>query len=146
MPTFQTILVPVDFSDHASRALDFAIDFAKQFKSKLHLVHSYPIHPIAVSPYGVALPPDLDRSFREAADKQLEAWAARVRQSGLSVETTTASDSPAEAITQCAEKIHADLIVMSTRGLTGLKHVMLGSVAERTLRHAHCPVLTLKSH
>jgi len=145
MPSFQTILVPVDFSEHASRSLDFAIELAKQFKGKLHLIHSYPIHPIMVSPYGVALPPDLDRTFREAADKQLGEWAARARNAGIAVETTTTSDTPAEAIVRCAEKIHADLIVMSTRGLTGLKHVVLGSVAERTLRLAPCPVLTLKA-
>jgi nucleotide-binding universal stress UspA family protein len=146
MPTFKTIVVPIDFSEHASSSLDYAIELGKQFKSKLHLIHSYPIHPIMVSPYGVALPPDLDRSFREAADKQLAAWAERARQSGLTVETSTSSDTAAEAITQCAEQIHADLIVMSTRGLTGLKHIVLGSVAERTLRHAPCPVLTIKSH
>jgi universal stress protein A len=145
MPSFQMILVPVDFSEHASRSLDFAIELARQFEGKLHLVHSYPIHPTMVSPYGVALPPDLDRTFREAADKQLGEWAGRARKAGLAVETTTTSDPPVEAIVRCAERIHADLIVMSTRGLTGLKHVLLGSVAERTLRLAPCPVLTLKA-
>ena len=52
---------------------------------------------------------------------------------------------PSECIVKCAEHENADLIVMGTRGLTGLKHVFLGSVAERTLRHATCPVMTVKS-
>ena len=146
MVAFKTILVPVDFSEHASRALDYAIELGKQFKSKIHLLHSYPLQPFLVSPYGVALPPELDRSFREAADQRLAEWATRASKAGLTVEITTSADTPAEAIAPRAEKIHADLIVMGTRGLTGLKHVVLGSVAERTLRIAPCPVLTLKAH
>lgn len=146
MPAFQKILVPVDFSEHSSRALDMAIELAKQSKGKVHLIHSYPINPILLSPYGgVAMPPDIERSFREASDKQLGEWAERVRKAGVAVETSTSSDTPSEAIVQRAEKMGADLIVMGTRGLTGLKHVVLGSVAERTLRHAPCPVLTLKA-
>jgi nucleotide-binding universal stress UspA family protein len=141
---FQKIVVPIDFSDHASRALDVAIDLARKFEGRIHLVHSYPIHPILISPYGVALPPDVERGFREASDKQLGEWAGRVRQAGVPVDVSTSSDTPSEAIVHCAEKLGADLIVMGTRGLTGLKHVVLGSVAERTLRLAPCPVLTVK--
>ena len=145
MLAFQKIVVPIDFSDHASRALDMAIDLAKQSKGKIHLVHSYPINPILLSPYGVAMPPDIERSFREASDKQLKEWATRASKAGIEVEIVTSSDAPSEAIVRHAEKIHADLIVMGTRGLTGLKHVVLGSVAERTLRYAPCPVLTVKA-
>ena len=70
---------------------------------------------------------------------------ARRKARRLPVETTTSAETPAEAIARCAEKVGADLIVMGTRGLTGLKHVLLGSVAERTLRTAPCPVLTVKA-
>jgi universal stress protein A len=145
MPAFQKIVVPIDFSDHAARALEMAIDLAKPSKGKIYLVHSYPINPILLSPYGVAMPPDIERSFREASDKQLKEWATRASKQGLEVEIVTSSDAPSEAIVHQAEKVHADLIVMGTRGLTGFKHVVLGSVAERTLRYAPCPVLTLKA-
>jgi nucleotide-binding universal stress UspA family protein len=141
---FQNILVPVDFSEHSGRALGVAIEVARKFGGRIHLIHAYPIQQILVSPYPVALPLDLDRQFREASNKQLAEWAERVRSAGLPVETSTASDSPSEAIARCAESIKADLIVMGTRGLSGLKHVLLGSVAERTLRIAPCPVLTVK--
>ena len=66
------------------------------------------------------------------------------REAGVAVETSTTADSPSEAIVRCAESIQADLIVMGTRGFSGLKHVLLGSVAERTLRLAPCPVLAVK--
>ena len=145
MPIFQKIVVPVDFSDHAARALEMAIDLAKASKGKITIVHSYPINPILLSPYGVAMPPDIERSFREASDKQLAEWAGRARKAGVDVEIWTSSDTPSEAVVHRAEQIQADLIVMGTRGLTGLKHVVLGSVAERTLRYAPCPVLTVKA-
>ena len=145
MIAFRKILVPVDFSDHASRALDTAIELAKQADGRLHLVHSYPIAPVMLAPYEISMPLDLERSVREAANKQLADLAERVRKAGVPVETSTSAESPSEAIVHCAEKIGADLIVMGTRGLTGLKHVLLGSTAERTLRLAPCPVLTLKA-
>jgi nucleotide-binding universal stress UspA family protein len=145
MVAFRNILVPVDFSEHSSRALDTAIELAKQFQGKLHLVHSYPITPVMLAPYEVSLPVDLERSVRQAADKQLGEWAARVRQAGVPVETSSTAEPASDAIVGCAKKIGADLIVMGTQGLTGLKHLLLGSVAERTLRLAPCPVLTLKA-
>jgi nucleotide-binding universal stress UspA family protein len=145
MTAFQKIIVPVDFSDHSSRALDVAIELAQKFGGRLHLIHAYPIHPLLLTPYGMNVPVDFEREFRRAADQQMAACAERARKAGVAVETTCTPDSPSEAIVRCAEKIGADLIVMGTRGLTGLKHVVLGSVAERTLRMAPCPVLTVKA-
>ena len=145
MVAFRTILVPIDFSDHSSRALDTAVELAKLFDGKLHLIHSYPLPPVMFAPYEVSLPIDLERSVRQAADRQLGECAARVRKAGLVAETTATAEAPADAIVACARKVGADLIVMGTHGLTGLKHLLLGSVAERTLRLAPCPVLTLKA-
>jgi nucleotide-binding universal stress UspA family protein len=145
MIPFRTILVPVDFSEHAARALDAAIELAKHFGAKLHLIHVYPIHPIMVAPYEVAIPIDIEKTLREPANLKLREWAERAVKAGVAVETMAAGDTPAEAIVRHAQDIRADLIVMGTRGLTGLKHVLLGSVAERTLRTAPCPVLTLKA-
>jgi nucleotide-binding universal stress UspA family protein len=145
MTAFQRILVPVDFSEHSNRAIDVAIDLAKKFDGRIHLIHAYPIHPLLLGPYDIQVPVDFERQFRQAADKQMAACAERVRKAGLPVETACTPDSPSEAILRSAEKIGADLIVMGTRGLTGLKHVVLGSVAERTLRLAPCPVLTVKA-
>lgn len=141
----RTILVPIDFSDDSAKALDYAIELAKLFPgAKLHLMHCYPINVGGVSPYGIVIPESFDRECREAATRQLDVWAEKVTAAGVPVECTVTSRFPSEAIASHAEDIGADLIVMGTRGLTGLKHVLLGSVAERTLRVAPCPVLTVK--
>jgi nucleotide-binding universal stress UspA family protein len=145
MTEFKKIVVPLDFSNHSNRALDVAIDLAKKFGGRIHLIHAYPIHPILLSPYDMHLPVDFEREFRKASDLQMAACAERVRKADVAVETTCTPDLPSEAIVRCVEKIGADLVVMGTRGLTGLKHVVLGSVAERTLRTAPCPVLTVKA-
>jgi nucleotide-binding universal stress UspA family protein len=141
---FQQILVPLDFSSHSAKALDVAIELAKQFKGRIHLLHSYPIYVGAVSPYGIVLPESFDRDCREAAQREIGKWSDKVNAAGVPVETTVTPSPPVEAIERLATEIDADLVVMGSRGLTGLKHVLLGSVAERTLRTCPCPVLTVK--
>ena len=146
MVHIETILVPIDFSEHASRALDYAIELAEHFGAELHLLHSYPLHPgMASAAYGACIPADLDGAFRKAANEQLRECAEKVVARGLHVETNATSVPAADAISAYAEKARVDLIVMGTRGLTGLKHALLGSVAERTVRMAPCPVMTLKA-
>jgi nucleotide-binding universal stress UspA family protein len=145
MAAFRKILVPVDFSTHSARALETAIDLAKTFKAKLHLLHCYSINVGAISPYGLVIPESFDRDIRDAAQRQLAQWQKRATDQKLEAETEVSPIFPSEAIATTAERIGADLIVMGTRGLSGVKHVLLGSVAERTVRIAPCPVLTLKA-
>ena len=143
--TFRKILVPIDFSTHSSRALQTAVELAKAFGGTLHLLHCYPINVGAISPYGLVIPESFDRDIREAATKQLAQWREKATAQKVEVSTEVTPLFPSEAIASTAERIGADLIVMGTRGLSGIKHVMLGSVAERTVRIAPCPVLTLKA-
>jgi nucleotide-binding universal stress UspA family protein len=145
MAGFRKILVPVDFSAHSSRALQTGIELAKAFGAKLHLLHCYQINVGAISPYGLVIPESFDRDIREAATQQLAKWCEKVTAQKIEVESEVSPLFPSEAIAGTAERIGADLIVMGTRGLSGFKHVMLGSVAERTVRIAPCPVLTLKA-
>jgi nucleotide-binding universal stress UspA family protein len=145
MTSFQNILVPTDFSDHSKAALELAIQIAKPFGSKIHLLHSYQIQAGGISPYGIALPSDYFDQIRDAASLRLNEWAARVDAEGIEVESSLSSEAPSQEIALTAEKCGSDLIVMGTRGLTGVKHVMLGSVTERTLRIASCPVVTVKA-
>jgi len=142
---FRTILVPLDFSPHSAKALETAIELARHFDGRIHLLHSYPIYVGAVAPYGMVVPESFDRECREAAANELAKWAEKVRSAGIPVETTVTPIPPSEGIVSTAEEIGADLVVMGSRGLTGLKHVVLGSVAERTLRHCECPVLVVKA-
>jgi nucleotide-binding universal stress UspA family protein len=82
--------------------------------------------------------------IRDAAEKRLNDWHGMVSNEGIKSESILSADSPSLAISLAAEEIEADLIVMGTRGLSGLKHAVLGSVAERVVRLAPCPVLTVK--
>jgi nucleotide-binding universal stress UspA family protein len=145
MAGFRKILVPVDFSSHSAQALQMAIDLAKTFGAKLHLLHCYSINVGAISPYGLVIPESFDRDIRDAAQRQLAQWCDKATAKKVEVEAEVSPVFPSEAIANTAERIGADLIVMGTRGLSGVKHVLLGSVAERTVRIAPCPVLTLKS-
>lgn len=140
----QKILVPVDFSEHAAHALDYAVELAAKFGASIDLMNCYPVYLGAVSPYGIVVPETFDRECRDAATAEIGKWAQKVRDARVPVETHVSPSPPGEAIPRYAEQARADLIVMGSRGLTGVKHLLLGSVAERVLRTAPCPVLTVK--
>jgi len=144
MSLFRTILVPIDFSEHADLALETAIQLARDSGGRLQLLHAYEIPLGTIPPYGVAIPDSLLTDVRDAAARRLAKAASKVEAAGVACETQVLHASPAEAIAEAARVCGADLIVMGTRGLTGLRHVLLGSVAERTVRLAPCPVLTVK--
>lgn len=138
------ILVAVDFSEHAERAVDAAIELAQRYQIPLHVVHGFHMPALVGIPDEVVLPPELWSGVKEAAASRLERVVARARAAGLPVTAHLREANPTDAILDVAREIGADLIVMGTRGLTGLKHVLLGSVAERTLRLAPCSVLAVK--
>lgn len=145
MAMFNKILVPIDFSDHSKAALDSAVQLAKTFGAELCLLHCYAINPGGVSPYGVSLPPTYFDEVRDAASQKLDGWLEKVTAEGVKARPLLSSVCPSEEIPLMAEELGSDLIVMGTRGLSGFKHLMLGSVAERTLRAAPCPVLTVRA-
>jgi nucleotide-binding universal stress UspA family protein len=150
MGDFQTFVVPYDFSDHSRAALRMAIDLAQRFQSDLHLVHVIQPPSLAYAAYGgpgiAAAPPASMRELREVAESALRDVAKEVEGEHARVRThVVESPSIPEAIRELAEKVGADLIVMGTHGRTGLAHVFLGSVAERTLRRAPCAVLTVQA-
>lgn len=135
-----TILVPIDFSEGAKQALDVAEALARDHGSKLVLVSA------AVPPAPVAEPflPDTDYPGMLASIRRgLESLASRII--ALPVETHVLGGSPGPSIIALARDCEADLIVMGTHGRSGLSRLLMGSVAEYVLRHAACPVLTIKS-
>jgi nucleotide-binding universal stress UspA family protein len=144
MATFDNILAAIDFSEHSRAALGLAVELSQELGAKLYLLHCYPIEPGGLSPYGIALPTDYYSDLRDAAAKQLREWREQYVPAELDVEVLLSSDEPSAAVVQAAETADANLIVMGTRGLSGIKHVVLGSIAERTIRSAPCPVLTVK--
>lgn len=145
MRPIRTIVAAVDFSPHSAAVVEAAVMLAKQFGAKVRLVHAYDIPIPLVSPYEVAIPePYLEETRRIAAEK-LAALVARVTKEGVAVDSQLTEVPAAAAIVRAAEESKADLVVIGTRGHTGLKHLLLGSVAERTVRLAPCPVLTVKA-
>jgi len=147
MSHFKKILVPVDFSDHSVAAIEAAGELARALESKICLLHCYQIQPGGIAPYGIAVPfPNSASYFKEvhqAATRHLAEWQQKYLPADMRVDAKIMSEAPSEAIIETAKEFGADLIVMGTRGLSGLMHVMLGSVAERTARRAPCPVMTV---
>jgi nucleotide-binding universal stress UspA family protein len=144
MIKIETILVPVDFSSHSQKALETAIALAKTFNAQIHILHAYHLNVSAAAPDGIVVPQAFWDSVRDAAARKLEKSVQSATAEGVQAESHLTADTPSAAIGRIAAQIGADLIVMGTRGLTGLKHILLGSVAERTVRTAPCPVMTVR--
>ncbi len=145
----QSILVPTDFSDDARAALDAAIDWATEFGATLHILHAYFVDvPAVYGGYGgdFLLPADILEPVREAAETAVAELVDEAKKRGVPVEGRASLGDASSSILAEAERLGSDLIVMGTRGLTGLKHVILGSTAERVVRKAPCAVLTVKAN
>jgi nucleotide-binding universal stress UspA family protein len=138
----RTILVPTDFSEHAEEAIVRAIELARAVSAKIVVLHSYWVSVARASPD--LIPSDLIDRIREAGRAELEKLEKRVAQAGVECEARLVFQPAVPAILDEVDALPADLVVMGTQGLTGLKHVLLGSIAERIVRLAHCPVMTVK--
>lgn len=144
----KTILVATDFSSDADAAVEAAIDLAKAFDSKLELIHAYYIEiPPIYAGFGgdFTRPEDILEPIREGAEATMNQLVEDVAAMGLDVRGRVAVEHVTQAILDEAERLLVDLIVMGTRGLIGLEHLLLGSTAERVIRLAPCPVLTVKA-
>ena len=144
-----TILVPTDFSEDANKALETAKSLAGTFGSRIVLLHAYHLELPFVAPAmggPVILPEGFYVEYRTHATLEVERAAKAASTPEITVSGVAVESPPWQAIIDQAEALPADLIVMGTRGLTGLKHIALGSTAERVVRSASCPVLTVKAH
>jgi nucleotide-binding universal stress UspA family protein len=147
MSEYRTFLVAYDFSIHARAALYAAVDLARRLGADLHLLHVIQT-PTYAHLYGsAAMAPPVDmQQVREDALKSLRDVGEQLEDLPGKVEPHVVEHaSIAHAICELAEELEADLVVMGTHGRTGLAHVFLGSAAERTLREAPCPVLTVQA-
>ncbi len=145
MTLFRTILLAHDFSPPAQAALGYACELAALTGARLHLVHSV-VEPVTAFPASVGgiVPVASYGEDLMAATSAAEASLAEIaRTLEMECEWHAVPGTPATAICEMATKLGADLIVMGTHGRTGIAHMLLGSVAERTLRHAPCPVLAV---
>ncbi|HLF02746.1 MAG TPA: universal stress protein [Anaerolineales bacterium] len=141
---FKKILVTLDGSEFAERALEPALQFARQFKSELILLRVPIVEARVAVAYGMGVPsePDLKHT-QDEAEAYLYSLQLRLTGSANSVRTEVISGVPSDIILGVAEANKADLIIMSTHGRSGLSRLVYGSVAESVLRGSRVPVLLI---
>jgi len=138
------IVVAIDFSAHSEPALETAIDIAKREGAELHVAHAVEIPTAVFSAYAFEVPANFINDARQQASLRVEEAVKRATDRGVEAKGQVRSGPPAATIDELAKELGADLIVVGTHGHTGFKHLALGSVAERILRHSPCNVLVVK--
>jgi nucleotide-binding universal stress UspA family protein len=135
-----------DFSKASRAAFGKAVNLAKAYRAELLVVHVLSVVPPFLGEGYV--PPnvweEVEAGARVGAERQLNRLVAKGRRAGVRIKSLVVLGSPYEDIVRAAKRTGADLLVLGTHGRTGLTKVLLGSVAERVLRTASCPVLTVR--
>lgn len=143
MTAIKHILVPTDFSDTASRAVEYAKTLADAMGASVHLLHVLQ-DPFATAGFEAYVPPpEYWENIKAHARAKLERVLAAAEWEKLKVSMSLAQGFPANEIVQCARERGIDLIVMGTHGRGPLTRFLLGSVADKVVRKAPCPVLTV---
>ena len=138
------ILVPMDFSECSKKALQYGLALAKLHNSAITLLYVVPSPSYAAVEYGGIDYAALEAQMRADGEKELAMLVVDEVRDKARADIAIRTGSPANEIVEVARELPADLIVVSTRGRTGLKHVLLGSVAEHVVRYAPCPVLVVR--
>lgn len=148
-PLWRTILVPTDFSACSDDALAYASRLALHEDARVVLLHvvelAAGLEPTTrIYPEGLSEAVTVGAFASQGAQESLDAQLARVPRHGASVEKRIAFGRPIDTVCELADELGVDLVVIGTHGRTGLKHLFLGSVAERIVRTCKVPVLTLR--
>lgn len=141
----EKILVPIDFSDYSKSALRYAVNFAKFFNAEIILV--YVVEPVIYPPdfsMGQIAIPTVTTEFDERAMEELNKLAKNQIPSQVKVSTVIKTGKPFIEIIDTAAEVNADLIIIATHGHSGVEQILFGSTAEKVVRKAPCPVLTLR--
>jgi nucleotide-binding universal stress UspA family protein len=137
------ILVSTDFSEYARQALPYARNYAEEFGAEVYLVHVIEPEPFMSDMKDVPLVLT-EKQIQQQARNDLEALGVEEFSESIRVQTLVRQGKPDQEIVAAAKELNVDLIIISTRGRTGLKRALLGSTAEVVVRHAHCPVLVVR--
>ena len=141
---FATVVVPMDFSPAATRALEVAGELCEQgVCGRILLVHGNYI-PVELADFAASGGAELTTRISNRAAELLSEQLTGLSDRGISAEYFALQGAPSDVILETVREHGADLVVMGTHGHSGLAHVLLGSVAERVVRTAPCPVLTVK--
>ncbi|WP_322923487.1 universal stress protein [Paenibacillus campi] len=139
---YERILIAVDGSEHAQRALEHAVTLAQAMHIAPHLtvLHVNPTMMVAEPPLGVDIGERLDEEGREVT----EPYRQYLDTTGVAYDVRYHTGDPATVICDIANEHRIDLIVIGTRGMSTMSELFLGSVSHKVIQHAHCPVLTVK--
>ncbi len=148
MGHFQKILVPIDFSDCSRAALEHAAFLAQKIQGTIDLVHIWDV-PAFIAPEAMVGAAGTTQTLAQLAQDQagvtMKEFAEEARKNGLPIgNATTEQGDAARTIVELAEREAYDLIAMGTHGRSGFAHLLLGSVAEKVVRHSKVPVLTIR--
>ena len=138
---FKKILVATDFSPLSEKAIDYAVMTAKQFGAMILLIHV--LKPFSISTTDALMFVDNSKAVREVAEAMIFNLREILNGKGVSVETVLMQGPPASEIVMKASQEEVDLIIMGTHGRKGVEHLLLGSIAEKVIRNAKCPVMTV---
>ena len=142
--TPQHCLVPIDFSEYSLHALDYAVELAGKLDARLTLLHVIQSLPVGGADMGVTLPYAYIENLEAELRRSLESYCERITAKGLLSASVIVHGVPFQEIIETARARQVDLIIMGTHGRTGILHVLLGSVAEKVVRLAPCPVLVTR--
>ncbi len=144
-PEIKKILVPIDFSDYSKNALKYAVNIVKTFKAEMFLI--YVVEPVIYPPdfsMGQIAIPSVNTEWDERAKDELKKLADTEIPKEIKVQTIIKTGKPFIEIIDTAAEKDIDLIVIATHGHSGVEHILFGSTAEKVVRKAPCPVLTLR--
>ncbi len=145
-PDIKKVLAPIDFSDYSKDALKYAVAFVKAFNAELYLI--YVVEPVIYPPdfsMGQIAMPSVDIEMDKKAQEELDNLAKKEIPPELKIKTIVKTGKPFLEIIETAEEEDIDLIIIATHGHTGIEHILFGSTAEKVVRKAPCPVLTLRA-
>lgn len=145
MTPIQSILCPVDFSVGSERAVEYAASLALSTGARIELLHTYLIPVLSLPEGKVTATPEYVARVLTIAQDELDKLKAPLIARGIEVKTTLLDGQPAETILRYAKEVEASLLVLGTHGRTGFQHFVLGSIAERVVRLADMPVLTVRN-
>lgn len=141
---WKKVLCPIDFSDPARAAMRAAVEVCRLTGGDLTLFHAYELPGYTLPEGSVVASPKMLQDLSDQADAHLAEWRKLAEEMGAErVTVEKGIGEPALSIVELAQERGVDLVVVGTHGRTGLRHALLGSVAERVVRRAGCPVLTI---
>jgi nucleotide-binding universal stress UspA family protein len=144
-PDIKRVLVPIDFSDYSKNSLKYAVKFVKSFNAELFLI--YVVEPVIYPPdfsMGQIAIPAIDTEVDKRANEELTTLAKTEIPGEVKCKCIIKTGKPFLEIIETAKEENIDLIIIASHGHTGVEHILFGSTAEKVVRKAPCPVLTLR--